>query len=102
MIYVAAGAQTNLDIDYVLYDPPDGVGGNYWGWTGTFSTYANWQAAGMDANSPTPADPLFVDPDNEDFTLVTGSTALNAGIDVGLPFVPPNPDLGRWEKGLDY
>jgi hypothetical protein len=45
-------------------------------------TWAEWQARGQDRNSLI-ADPLFVDPENGDFTLRPGSPAVNR-----LGFVP--------------
>jgi hypothetical protein len=35
-----------------------------------------------DSHSPTPADPLFVDPENDDFSLQAGSPAIGAGIPI--------------------
>ncbi len=50
-----------------------------------------------DLNSPEPQDPLFVDPENNDFHLRPESRAINAGVDVGLPFEGDAPDIGAYE-----
>lgn len=44
-------------------------------------------------------DPLFVDPDNEDFHLQASSPAIDRGADVGLPTMEA-PDIGAFEYGL--
>ncbi len=41
--------------------------------------------------------PLFVSPDLRDYNLRDGSPAIDAGIDVGLPFEGTAPDLGAYE-----
>jgi hypothetical protein len=83
----------NSDMDYNLHYTPSGAGANRWNWNGGGnSTYANWLTnSGQDANSPTPADPLFTDAANDDFTLQAGSPARGAGeggVDCGAyPYV---------------
>lgn len=42
-------------------------------------------------------DPLYTDPGNDDYTLLPGSPAINAGTDVGLPYNGTAPDIGYWE-----
>jgi hypothetical protein len=44
------------------------------------------------------SDPLFVDPAAGDYSLSSQSPALDAGIDVGLPFSGNAPDLGHQES----
>jgi len=45
-------------------------------------------------------DPQFNDADNNDFSLTPTSPAIDAGIDVGLPYAGTAPDLGAYEFGL--
>lgn len=42
-------------------------------------------------------DPMFVDGNAKDFRLREGSAAIDAGVDVGLPFKGTAPDLGAME-----
>lgn len=42
-------------------------------------------------------DPIFTDALNNDFTLVTGSPAIDAGIDVDISYNGSAPDLGAYE-----
>jgi hypothetical protein len=72
----------------------------------TTKTWAEWQAAGLDANSFNNVDPAFTDPSSGDFTLTSGSLALDSGIDVGLSAdfignsVPKGSgvDMGAYER----
>ena len=43
-------------------------------------------------------DPLFMNPDSNDYRLKQGSPAINAGLDVGLPYIGSSPDLGAFES----
>lgn len=71
---VVIGANT---LDYNLYYPDTGTLFNL---NGTDYAWADWKTAtGQDANSPTPADPLFTDPGSGDVTLQAGSPARNTG-----------------------
>jgi hypothetical protein len=98
-IAVANGGTVGVTADYNLYYTPSGVGGNRWSWAGVNSTYANWKTnSSQDANSPTPADPLFTSIAGGDYTLQAGSPAINEGVDVGLYYMGAAPDLGYAEK----
>jgi parallel beta-helix repeat protein len=46
------------------------------------------------------ANPRFVDRATHDYRLGTGSPAINTGVSLGLVFVGPAPDMGRFEKPL--
>jgi hypothetical protein len=77
-------------------------------WNSTIYTQSQWttykSASSQDANSPTPADPLFTS--TSDFSLQAGSPAINAGIVIsGIPQTDylGNPivgatDIGAYEK----
>jgi len=98
MINIVVGTGVlGLDIDYNLYGYT-GVG-TRWTWLGAAKTWASWKTdSGQDANSPTPADPLFTNPGAGDFTLQAGSPAINAGVDVGLSYCGTAPDCGAYER----
>ena len=99
MIACAAGTTTGADVDYNLYyNTGDLTAANRFTWNGVAKTWTSWLTdSGQDANSPTPADPLFTDAANDDFTLQTGSPAINAGVDVGLDYFGTAPDCGAYE-----
>jgi hypothetical protein len=45
-------------------------------------------------------DPLFLNVNEGDFHLGVGSPAIDAGVDVGIPYNGSAPDLGAFESGL--
>ncbi len=45
------------------------------------------------------ADPGFINATTSNFRLSSGSPVINAGIDVGIPFMGPAPDMGAYEFG---
>jgi len=55
--------------------------------------------SGINDNSPIYGDPLFVNAGGEDFHLRQNSPAIDAGVDVGLPYTGNKPDLGAFEYG---
>ncbi|MBP5717416.1 MAG: right-handed parallel beta-helix repeat-containing protein, partial [Abditibacteriota bacterium] len=46
------------------------------------------------------SDPMFTDAANGDFSISDLSPAVNAGVDVGLPFKGPRPDMGAYETDV--
>ena len=95
-IGIAAVATTNIDIDWTLYRHTN-IALARWNWSGNFYSHANWLInSGQDANSPTPADPLFANAVLDDFTLKNGSPALEVGIDVGLYYDGTAPNCGAY------
>lgn len=69
----------DLIISHNLYHQPTNVG------------------EGATDNNPIFGAPLFIDVTRRDFSLQTGSPAIDAGIDVGLPFSGAAPDIGVFE-----
>ncbi|OGO15217.1 MAG: hypothetical protein A2Z14_08330 [Chloroflexi bacterium RBG_16_48_8] len=55
--------------------------------------------AGVNDDHPVYGDPLFVDPAGGDFHLKANSPAMDAGVDVGLPYNGAAPDIGAYEFG---
>jgi len=75
--YIYNGADATADIDYNLYWPV--IGNTEMHYNGTdYNSFSLWQAASHDANG-VEADPLFSDAANGDFTLQSGSPAIDAG-----------------------
>ena len=98
-VFVAAGAQAGLDIDYNLYYHIDGADATRWYWNGSSYNWANWKTnSSQDANSPAPAIPLFENVPADDFRLKAGSPAIGAGVDVGLFYSGDAPDCGAYER----
>lgn len=91
---------TNLSSDFnILSDKMSSVG------DGSSVPLANWQLLGLDLNSMI-ADPwtaIFSDPVNADFTLLSGSQAINSGTvtsiieDINLDLRDIVPDIGAFE-----
>lgn len=53
----------------------------------------------ISGESPLVADPMFVDPAGGGFSLQPESPAIDAGLDVGLPYTGAAPDIGAVEYG---
>jgi hypothetical protein len=68
-------------------------------WRGLSYTTANWfnykLVSGQDSHSPNPANPAFVS--SSDYHLQSGSPAIDAGVDAGLPYSGKAPDIGAFE-----
>ena len=100
MIGVDAAVVGAIDIDYNLYFlEAENVNATRWHWQGVAKNWANWLLdSAQDANSPAAdQDPLFVNP-GTDFTLQALSPAIDAGVDVGLPYLGTAPDCGYAER----
>jgi parallel beta-helix repeat protein len=72
---------THLVVSHNLYHQPESIG------------------SGANDDSPVFGDPLFVNPSAEDFHIQANSPAIDAGVDVGLPYSGSAPDLGAFEYG---
>lgn len=79
-----------------------GIVADHNGWFGTAADQASCAQSPCDLCDATDilgTDPKWVNPGGLNFNLATGSTAINAGVNVGLPFNGLAPDLGAWESG---
>lgn len=72
---------THLVVSHNLYHQPESIG------------------SGANDDSPVFGDPLFVNPSAGEFHLQANSPAIDAGVDVGLPYVGTAPDIGAYENG---
>jgi hypothetical protein len=83
LVYVGtagnASDDASITADYNFYYARGGEFTASVGSATTYSTWADWQTAGYDANSQTPADPGFVSAAGGNFRLRSTSTAINAG-----------------------
>jgi parallel beta-helix repeat protein len=61
------------------------------------NTEGNYTGGVVDSAGGVVVDPLFVDTAAGDFTLQSGSPAINAGLDLGFPYKGSAPDLGAFE-----
>ncbi|MBN1675782.1 MAG: right-handed parallel beta-helix repeat-containing protein [Kiritimatiellae bacterium] len=70
-------------------------------WAGTKQTFLRWREnwTGCDAHSAI-ANPYFMDATGNDFRLLVGSPAVDAGRVMGLPFLGRAPDLGAYEQDV--
>jgi len=73
--------------------------GNFWnvGDLIGINTMVNANGDSCDMYFNIQEDPLFTNPTNEDFTLQSNSPCIDAGIDVGLPYLGSAPDMGAYE-----
>lgn len=88
--------------DYNLYFNLNPWGGS-WGIGANYS-WAQWKAAGNDLHSLYEPDPLFVDANNYNFRLQSGSPAIGAGPNLSGIFTTdyagnPRPSAGGWTIG---
>ena len=75
------GNANNVD-NNIIYMPNS----NYtWNFNGTSKSWGQWRALGFDANGKN-VNPKFNNISGKDFSLASGSPAINAGVDLGSPF----------------
>lgn len=95
-----ASTNSTATLDYNLYYRS--TAGNLINWGGTNYTQANWatykSASSQDANSPTPADPLFVSTSN--FTLQSTSPAINTGTNLGSDYDDGLSPASTWPSSV--
>ena len=85
-----------MNYDYNMYFRPDDANRRM-RYDSALKNFTEWKVAiSGDANS-SEDDPTFTDEANDDFTLLTGSPAIDAGVDVGLSYEGDAPDLGANE-----
>jgi hypothetical protein len=96
-LYLGVSRSGVASLDYNLYYQDyqaqqiiSNSSGSYW--MSDWTDYLN--DTGWDQHSPAPQNPLFVNPDNNDFHLLSGSVGLNAGMNVGLPYEGSAPHIG--------
>ena len=100
-IDIKTGATTGHTIDNNLYGDDSAT---KFDWGGSVSNFASWKTnSSQDGNSPTPADPLFVNAASDNFQLQSASPAIDAGVDVSLTqdfagrVISGLPDIGAYE-----
>ncbi len=81
---------------------PEDTGFIGWGVGVAYDTLAAWETASSQSDNIA-SDPLFVDPDNDNFRLQLKSPCCKAGVDVGLSydhdgrFLAATPSIGAFE-----
>jgi len=79
-------------------DGIEGGAGNICGFNDIWNNSGNNYTGGLsDSAGGISADPLFADPATDDFSLLTGSPAINTGLDLGYPYIGSAPDMGAIE-----
>ena len=95
VLYVESGMETNLDADYnLLYSTSSEACRRN---SVDYADFEAYQAAGFDPHSLIDQDPLFNAAGSDDFTLHANSPAIDEGVDVGLSYNGPAPDIGAHE-----
>ena len=94
---IAIGASvTDLDVrNNLFYDTADVEVDGAPDYTADYNGWFTVDSRLVGANDTLGADPDFVD--EVDFELEITSDAIDAGVDIGLPFYGTAPDLGYWE-----
>lgn len=97
-ISVSDGGGTPNDVDYNL--AYSSSGSTVYEEDSTGYTHAAYQSFGQQVNAPTPADPLFTDPENGDFTRQSGSPCIGAAVNLGAPYNVGTLPGSTWPDGV--
>lgn len=82
---------SNVQADYTNIFPVRNIR-----WMGSSLSHSEWVSRGYGIHDVL-SDPALKDPANEDFELLPGSSAIDSGVNVGLPYAGNAPDLGASE-----
>jgi hypothetical protein len=89
---------SGLAVDYNLYSRSSGT--TYWNYGGTLETFAQWQGLTIGGINPDAhgvnANPLLANAGSGNFTLASGSPAINAGNNLGATYVMALNALSSW------
>jgi hypothetical protein len=107
----SSGSNTTI-ADYNVYYAPGGASGATWEWNkSTYTGLAAYQGATHGDSNSIFADPLFINPNNNNFHLATNSPAINSGEPGFQPLsrypgetdidLQPRVALGRTDIGAD-
>lgn len=88
----------DIDFDYNLYYNSTGDIGRIE--STVYSTLLDWQAETGQETHAVGGNPLFVS--STDYSLQSGSPAIDKGIDVGLSFNGSAPDIGAYESNYNH
>jgi hypothetical protein len=85
-----------LTMDYNLYyEDSSNAGGASLGWVlSTTRNLSYMQGQGIELHSIVGTSPLFLNPASYNYNLQSGSPAINAGVNVGLPYSGTAPNIG--------
>jgi Right handed beta helix region len=76
------------------------LGGNFMSYDGTAYSFSGWQSAsGQDANSQS-GNPSFTNTGSEDFTLTSGSPAIDAGTNLGSTYEDGLASWSTWPNSV--
>lgn len=63
------------------------------------NTTADYYNGAVDSAGGLSVDPVFINPADNEFHLTTGSPVINAGLDLGYPYLETAPEMGAFEYG---